>query len=672
MSPSRASAASTTLIAAVLAAAAFGASGGTELGRTSLVQALLVLLAGLVVAGAVLLGRPGRTWGDGTVLVFAGFAAFTALSITWSITPDLSYIEAGRTLAYLAVFAAAVAAARLAPGGAPPLAGALLLAASAVVAYGLAARVWPGALSENELSARLGQPYGYWNALGTTAAMVVPAALWLGSRRSGHPAVTALAYPALGFAIVAIMLTQSRGALATALIAAVLWFALVPLRLRSLPVAILPTLGGGALAAWALSKQSFTFNPQTVELREAVASEFGALLVLLALGLFLCGIAVHLLVTHNPPSMRLRKGVGAVALATACAVPLVLAGAVALSERGLGGTVSDRVKELTSETADQPGQGAERFTGASSSRSTYWRQAGEIFDDQPAEGTGAGSFGIARLRYRKDELVSAHAHGYVAQTLADLGWVGLIITLALLVAWLGAAARATGFVRRRGPEDRRDWTRERVALVCVGLVAVTFGLQSAIDWTWFVTGPAVMALVAAGFVAGRGPLAERQRPDVAARPSVPRLLATAAVLLCAVLFAWTIWQPQQAENAADRALDQVEKGDLTAAQKSAEEARDLNPTSPRPLFVKAVVEQAQGREQRAYATLRGAVLDHAGDPQSWIRLASFELERLDKPADALQTLQGALYLDPKSKAARQLFLDARAVLRSRNPTAPIG
>src|SRR5206468_1097210 len=40
-------------------------------------------------------------------------------------------------------------------------------------------------------------------------------------------------------------------------------------------------------------------------------------------------------------------------------------------------------------------------------------------------------------------------------------------------------------------------------------VAIVFGLHSAIDWTWFVPGPAVMALVAAGLAAGRGPVGER-------------------------------------------------------------------------------------------------------------------------------------------------------------------
>ena len=67
-----------------------------------------------------------------------------------------------------------------------------------------------------------------------------------------------LAYPALGAAILAMLLTQSRGALAAAVIGAVAWLAIVPLRLRTLPLIILPSAGAGAVGAWALSKDAFS------------------------------------------------------------------------------------------------------------------------------------------------------------------------------------------------------------------------------------------------------------------------------------------------------------------------------------------------------------------------------------------------------------------------------
>ena len=55
-----------------------------------------------------------------------------------------------------------------------------------------------------------------------------------------------------------------------------------------------------------------------------------------------------------------------------------------------------------------------------------------------------------------------------------------------------------------------------------------------------------------------------------------------------------------------------------------------------------------------------------GDPQTWLRLASFQLGTLEQPRQALRTVAGVLYLDPFSKAGRDLYLEARAASRSRS------
>ena len=62
-------------------------------------------------------------------------------------------------------------------------------------------------------------------------------------------------------------------------------------------------------------------------------------------------------------------------------------------------------------------------------------------------------------------------------------------------------------------------------------------------------------------------------------------------------------------------------------------------------------------------TLDRAVLRFPGDPQTWIARATFQLRELDRPRAALSSLEGALYLDPKSKNGRSLFLEARAERR---------
>jgi MFS family permease len=668
-------------VGAALAGIAFGAAGGTELTRTSVVEVLTVLVAGVVVAAGVAWGRRGPLYGATAVLLFALLAFVTALSVTWAIVPELAYIEAGRTLTYLAIFAAGVAGARLAIHAAPAVIQGILLAALAAVAYALLSRVWPGALAEDELSNRLGQPFQYWNALGTTAALAIPGLLWLGTRRAAGVVSRALAYPGVGAAILAILLSQSRGALAAAALGAVVWFAVVPLRLRSLPVILVPVAFAAAVGAWALSKDAFSASAPSLAVKEEVATEFGLLLFLLVAGLFAAGVAVNIALDRGlvPPEMRKRAGM--LAVGATLLVALATLASVALSERGLTGTIEDRFDELTSETETAPtGSGAARFGAASSTRGKYWKEARLVFEERPSVGTGAGTFRVARLRHRTDPSVTGHAHGFVPQTLADLGLVGLAVTTLLLLAWLFAAARTIGLLPRRLPWGRergeppgpREWTPERVALFALALITVAFGLQSAIDWTWFVPGPTAMALLAAGFVAGRGPLAvtgEREQAlglrERLAERSPARLAAAGAVLLAALLAAWTIWQPEAGDRATGDALALLDDGDFEGALTKTEDARSADPLSAEPLLVRASIETQANRESDARDTLEEAVLKFPGSVDTWYRLAAFQLGTLDRPLRAAQTVQGALYLDPLSTPARQLFLEARARARAK-------
>ena len=85
------------LLGAALAAVAFGAAGGTELTRTTVVEVLMVLGGSSLVAAAVLVGRRGPLYGGTAVTLFAALAALTALSVLWSVAPELAYVETGRT-----------------------------------------------------------------------------------------------------------------------------------------------------------------------------------------------------------------------------------------------------------------------------------------------------------------------------------------------------------------------------------------------------------------------------------------------------------------------------------------------------------------------------------------------------------------------------------------------
>jgi len=671
----RAAAAASAGLGALLAGTAFVAEGGNQLGRMAGFEVAVLLGAGLVLALLFLRPRPWAGSGTATLLLLGAFAVLTALSASWSIAPEDTVQEAGRTLAYLALFGLAVAGGQLRPHAPGVVASGVLIASTVVCGWALISRVFPEQLAIDVLGARLGEPFDYWNALGAMAALGLPPALWLGSRREGNPLFCALAYPAAGILVLTLLLTQSRGALTAALIAAALWLAIVPLRLRSLAVLLLPALGVAPVASWALSKDAFTGVFEPLASREAVAGDFGLMVLALCAGLLIAGLVIELAYARGTPSLQLRRRAGGTVAALAFALALFGLVSLAVSERGLAGTVSDRVSDLTSESAATP-SGAARLGSVSSSRSAYWRQAGQIFEERPLLGRGANSFGLARLRYRKDGRAAQHAHGFLAQTLADLGLVGAAVALALLAAWLTATARATGLVpgRRRRPE----WTGERVALAATALSAVAFGLHSAIDWTWFVPGPSVAALVAAGFVAGRGPLPavgrraapaagdqERAVPRalLGAGPLDPgRTIAAVAVLATAALCAWSVWQPARAERATDRAYELLDEGDFKGASEQVLRARELDPYSPGPLFTTATILAEAGRIKAAYEVLEQAVIEHPRDPDTWLRLAGFELDRLDLPDRALATLGAASAVDPQSQRVLGLLQRTQATL----------
>jgi hypothetical protein len=670
----RAGAASAAL-AALLAGLAIRARAGTDLERTGFVEIALVAVAAAVLCLSLIRAR-GRRDGAVAVAAFALFAAITALSIGWSIAPHASFVETGRTLAYLAVFAAAVAGGWLARDRAPAVVHAVLLATVAITAYGLAARVWPGSFDESTFGGRISQPFDYWNALAGAAAVGIPAALWLATRRTGAAVARAVAYPAAGVLAATVVIAQSRGALLAAAVAVLLWLAVVPLRLRSLVFGAIVAAGTLPVAAWALSKDAFSTGSQPLAAREAVAGELGLMLLATVAGLFATGLVVEAVRARWQPSLAIRNRAGLAVGGAAVLSVLALTLSVATSDRGLAGTVSDRVDELTSDSAAPP-TGGGRLASASSERVEYWRTAFEAFDEQPLSGHGAGAFPIASLRHRDDSAPFAHAHGFPQQTLADLGLVGGLAALALLVAWLGAAARATGLGPRR-LVPRSPWTSERAARVALALSVVAYGVQSAVDWTWFVPGLTVIALVCAGFVVGIGPLPARgptppprrggaatpeheaqARRTGAATPR-PRTAAAAVTLLVAGLAVWTIWQPVAADRAVARGYELLDAGRPAAALREADRAREINGHWKDPLYVRADALADLGRRADALRALRQAAVENPRDPEPWLRISLFELHVLDEPKAATEATLVGLKVDPHSEILRRVNAEAAA------------
>jgi tetratricopeptide (TPR) repeat protein len=679
-------------VALVLAALAFVATGGLQLERTTYAEIALMLGGAAITAAGLLAPRrtAGPLYGGVTLVACVALAGFTALSVTWSLAPSDSWLEANRTFAYLATLAAGVSLVRLMPWGWAGLLHGVALACVGVSGWALLTKVFPGALAPEEVYARLREPFDYWNAVGLMAALGIPPLLWLAARRSGHAAANALAWPGIALLLVCMMLSYSRGALLALAVGVAFWLIVVPLRLRGAAALLGATIGAAPVVAWAFAQDGLTTDRATLGARAEAGHALGALLLLMAVALLAAGLAATFLGDRTPRSARTRRLTGAVLVAALALVPVVGVIALATAPGGLDGQVSKAWHQLTDPQVGTPANTPNRLTATSSVRARYWDEALKIYEQDKLKGAGAGAYATARTRYRTAPLAVRHAHGYVVQTLADLGLIGLALSLAALVAWLVATTRALGLW---GRDRALPWDAERVGLATLAAVVLVFGVHSLIDWTWFVPATACTALLCAGWVAGRGPLRARMEADEArlAAPPVPpappprvravlgrlrppgnagvaevlRGVAAVAVLVVAVAAAWAAFQPVRSVHAGDAAFDRLDRNELAAAANIARIGSERNPLSVDPLFELAYIETLRDKPQGALAALEHAVRLQPANAQTWRRLGHLRLDTLDQPEEALHDFRAAYYLDPQNPVSQADFIDAQRAVAAR-------
>jgi hypothetical protein len=685
-------------VAAVLAALAFYAQGGVAVGPNTYAEVLLVAGGGLL--GATALAAPGRhargapVHGGLSLGLFGVLTLWTAFSIVWSVDPSTSWLEASRTFAYLAAFGGGVALVRLLPGHWSSLLSGVALASVVVCAYALLTKVFPEWLAEEEIFGRLRAPFGYWNAVGLLAASGVLPLLWLAARRSGHAAVNALAYPGLGIVLVTLLLAYSRGGLLALAAGLVAWFAVVPLRLRAAGALIVSAVVSGGVVAWAFSKDGLTEDNLPVAVRADAGHELGILLLLVLLVLLAIGLAIGFATATRPPAERTRRLAGRAVLGVlALGVVAFLIG-LAASPGGVDGQVSKAWSQLTDVNARTPANTPSRLTATASVRARYWDEALKVHATSKAVGVGAGGYGTARKRFRTSDLDVQHAHGYVVQTLADLGWIGLAVSLAAALAWALAVRRVLGL---RRADRGLPWDAERVGLATLAAIVVVFGVHSFVDWTWFVPANAVMALLCAGWVAGRGPLRRRlaiegptgvvgaaekagvilprRRWNVRERlvrwnPEPYRTASALGVLLLALAVMWATVQPLRALHAGDASTARLQAGEFAAAADIARRGTHRNPLSPEPWWELAIARASAGHLDAAERALEAAVKVQPANAEAWRRLGRFRLSALHEPRTALPAFRAALYLDPQSPVAQSDVLETLQAIAAADPRVP--
>jgi len=658
-------------LAAVLVALAFLTSGNSDPGV--LVSAgygwseiVMTVLGCTACAVAVAFGARGRGYGAVTVALFAGFTAFAALSILWSVQPDWSWYGANQLLAYLAVFAGAAALARVFPERGPAVVAGIGLTMVALSAYSLLAKVFPDTLAVANVYGRLTAPFGYWNAIGVSAALGLTACLWAGSPRNRGLIIRALTIPALTVLIAVVVLSYSRSALLVGAIGAGFWIAFTPVRLRSTLMLAAGGLGAIPIVLWALGNHALTADAISLPAQDSAGHSFGLVLVVVLVVMIAAGFAVALAMDRVPISDRARHRLGTGLVILVAMVPVAGVVGLAASSRGLTGQISHAWSSLTSPKS-VVFDSSSRLTQLGSSRPMYWHQGLEVGGHALLKGAGELGYGIARLRYAADPAKSDQAHSYMVQTFADLGLIGVAITLALLVAWAMAAVRPLA-PRVNWPALSSEQASERQGLLVLAAITIAFGIQSALDWTWYFPGVTVPVLLGAGWLAGRGPLSapvgRRRGPvSLSRRPGAGALIV--ALAGAALIGAWAMWEPlhsadeyQAGTNAASNA---VAFADARAAVSS-------DPLSDQPLNLLATLYEGVGDYPAARAELVKATGLLPDAPEPWLGLGGFELAH-GQLHPAVTSMNRVLALDHSGDSwvitARAAITQANARLAAR-------
>src|SRR6478672_6695391 len=261
---------------------------GSSDGPLFWIGVVAIVIAGVaaVLAATGALALPELTpLGFAAVGCFTAFVVWQGFSVLWSIETDRTWNYINRGLVYLAflLLGLVVGTLRRSP---VYTAACLALVTAAAVCVALATKIFPGLSAETERVARLSSPVGYWNVLALLAVFALALALWIAAPQTRPDWLRAAGVLYLYAALVALLLTFSRGGVAVGVVALALWLGIARPRLESaaaLGVALVPTL---AVAGWAFSRPGLTKDGEPHSLQVHDGRWFGLALVLGGLAAF--------------------------------------------------------------------------------------------------------------------------------------------------------------------------------------------------------------------------------------------------------------------------------------------------------------------------------------------------------------------------------------------------
>ncbi|UGS35000.1 O-antigen ligase family protein [Capillimicrobium parvum] len=270
-------------------------------------------------------------------------------------------------------------------------------------------------------------------------------------------------------------------------------------------------------------------------------------------------------------------------------------------------------------------------------RYDLWRVAAGQFAAHPLQGAGADNFAHAYAQDRRHHEELMYPHSVEWRVLGQTGLVGAALLGGFLAAGFAGAHAA---IRRTGGGT--------VALGAA-LAAIYWIAHASLDWLWEMPAAGAPAMAALGMAAGMGTVAA---PNAAVLVAPRGGRRTAALAVVAIVAAASLALPALAAFEIEHAA-RIGAADPAAARRALDRARALNPLSDRPDVVAGALAVQAGDAPAARSAYARAI---GRDPGSWhsqAQLGVLELEagRRSRAVSLLARAQELNPLEPSLPAA---------------------
>jgi hypothetical protein len=584
------------------------------------------------------------------------FAVWTLVSAGWSDATSRALIEFDRSLLYvLVLLVAGLMSGRL--GGPKRVLWGLAAAAFVVCGCGLVTRVlpdlWP--VRATLQADRLSYPITYWNTLGLLGAMGWVTCLHLAASLREPRVVRILSAAALPVLAATVYFTFSRGAILVVPIGVVVYLAIA--RPRGAVAALLAGVPATAIAVVAcFGADALSADDPTTAL--AVSQGKTVAIVIVASMLLAAALRFGLgrldgwmeRVEIRMPSRGRMLAIAGVAVAL-----VVVAGLAG----GAQDTVSSQYEKFTqSGEVDPAGGSRERLAEVGNNgRLDHWKVALEGAKQSLLHGTGAGTYSNLWAKDRPETFDVQDAHSLYVEVLGELGVVGLVLIVTLVLTLLGGA-----LLRSRPPADRA------VAGAVAAIVAM-WGIRAGLDWDWEMPVVTVWVLIAGGALLARPVLQGNAANGGGLVPGkLGRLLLGLGVLVLLITPALV----SQSQARLQESIRAFRAGDCTDALNSALDANSTLSVRPEPFLVIGFCDVRIGQPKLGVEAMQAAI---ERDPDNWTYRYGLALTKAASGIDPRPDARKAHELNPRSQLTRDALerfdTDDPEVWKQRSATAPL-